>query len=191
MLMIRRTVPLVLLCVLVGAACGTTAEEHWIQDGRSAGRIVPAVDDAPTRHAAEELQRYLAEATGTTVPISMVGGPGPEILVGWGDNAIAAAPNLGPGAFVWKSEGDRLIIGGPGKGTLYGVYAFLEEHVGIRRYTPEVTHIPEVASFDLPRLDDHRGRGRTPKLGRPMGRLVAKPPRENTQGQGQAAQGDD
>ena len=35
-----------------------------------------------------------------------------------------------------------VIVGHPERGTLYGVYEFLEEELGIRWYTPEITHIP-------------------------------------------------
>jgi len=142
--------------LLTAVGCGTTTDFRLIADGQSDARIVLAADDSQTRHAAEELQRYLEEATGATLPIvaEEAGASGPAILIGWGDRAAAVAPDLGPDAFVWHStEEGRLTIGGPGRGTLYGVYAFLEEQLGIRRYTPAHTHIPEQDVFDLPRLN--------------------------------------
>ncbi|MEN8008599.1 MAG: DUF4838 domain-containing protein, partial [Candidatus Krumholzibacteriota bacterium] len=156
---VPRIYPLLLLGVLITAGCNGTPGRHWIAEGSGDGRIVLAAGDSLTRHAAAELQRYLAAATGATLPITSGDetDSGSGILVGWGQEAVAAAPDLGPDAFVWHSaDENRLIIGGPGRGTLYGVYAFLEEHLGIRRYTPEVTHIPERRVFDLPRLDETR-----------------------------------
>ncbi|MEN8007430.1 MAG: DUF4838 domain-containing protein [Candidatus Krumholzibacteriota bacterium] len=156
---IFRMYPLILLGVLVTTGCGEGPGRHWIAEGSSDGRIVLAVDDSLTRHAAAELQHYLAAATGAKLPVIPEAGldSGPGILVGWGEEAAAVAPDLGPDAFVWHGGGDgRLIIGGPGRGTLYGVYAFLEEHLGIRRYTPESTLIPERRVFDLPRLEETR-----------------------------------
>ncbi|MEN8149787.1 MAG: DUF4838 domain-containing protein [Planctomycetota bacterium] len=134
---------LILAAMVAAVACHGVPED-------TGGRIVTAVDDEPTRHAAEELRHWLREATGVPGPASG------EILVGWGDEAKAAAPDLGPDAFVWKGDGDRLVIGGPGKGTLYGVYAFLEEHLGIRRFTPEVSLVPTRETFRLPVVDEIR-----------------------------------
>ena len=118
---ILRRVSAVLSMVLIAVACGSVPERHWIADGRSDGRIALAVDDQPTRYAALELQRYLAAASGATLPIEGTGEPGAgdEILVGWGESAASAAPDLEPDAFVLKSiDGRRLSIGGPGRGTL-------------------------------------------------------------------------
>ncbi len=157
---IARVVSLLALGAFVAPACGERSHRHWIANGGSDGRIVLVVEDSETRHAATELQHYLEAATGATLPITTTDEPGTtgaEIRVGWGEEAAAAAPDLGPDAFVWRTTGDDdLLIGGPGMGTLYGVYAFLEDHLGVRRYTPEVTRVPKRDVFDLPRLDETR-----------------------------------
>jgi hypothetical protein len=153
-------IELVIMCgALSMMGCTTMPRSQLITEGKSVGSIVLAASDSLTQHAAAELQHYLAAATGATLPIVSGGesAAGPVILLGWGEEAAGIAPDLGPDAFVWHSADEsRLIIGGPERGTLYGVYAFLEEHLGVRRYTPEVTHIPKRSVFDLPRLNETR-----------------------------------
>jgi len=144
---------------LAAIVCGHQPPTPSIAGDQGDGCIVLAAGDSLTLHAAAELQHYLAAVTRATLPILPGGEPaaGPAIVVGWGPEAVAVAPDLGPDAFVWYCrDGSRLLIGGPGRGTLYGVYAFLEEHLGIRRYTPEVTVIPAQSAFALPRLSETR-----------------------------------
>ena len=46
--------------------------------------------------------------------------------------------------FMTKTTGKKLIItGGAGKGTLYGVYTFLEKYLGCRMYSSSVLTIPD------------------------------------------------
>ncbi len=148
----------VLVVVAMLSACGTVPERPWIAEGQTEGRIVLAVDDAITRHAAAELQRHLAGATGVVLPIAKrtetgTSTDGPDILVGWGEEAVAVAPPLGADAYILhRVDEGPLLIGGPGRGTLYGVYAFLEESLGVRRFRPGVTLVPKHDVFELPRL---------------------------------------
>ena len=46
--------------------------------------------------------------------------------------------------FEMKTAGENIIIaGGGGKGSLYGVYSFLEKQFGCRKYSPGVEIIPK------------------------------------------------
>src|SRR5262249_15681016 len=46
------------------------------------------------------------------------------------------------------------IAGGRPRGTLYGVYALLEEKLGVRWFTPEIEHVPEQKHLTLGALDE-------------------------------------
>jgi hypothetical protein len=49
-----------------------------------------------------------------------------------------------------------VILGGAPRGTLYGVFGLLEEHLGCRWFTPEVRRIPVHERLVIPALDERR-----------------------------------
>src|ERR1044071_10172273 len=97
--------------------------------------VLPANPIPSERYAAEELQRYLERISGAKLPILTDTGPlaSREILLG--DNAHLRTlkqkidfNKLGPDGFVLRTEGGKLVIaGGRPRGTLYGVYALLDD----------------------------------------------------------------
>lgn len=132
------------------------------QDGRSSYAIVLSAGASPSeRHAAEELRRFFAEISGARLPI--LSEPqrhrGPRIFVGAGRTLERRAlripfDRLGPEGFVLKTAGrDIVIAGGRQRGTLYGVYAFLEK-LGCRWFTAEVSRIPKQTTVRIPPLDE-------------------------------------
>ncbi|MCS7316085.1 MAG: DUF4838 domain-containing protein, partial [Bryobacterales bacterium] len=124
--------------------------------------IVLARDASPSeRHGARELQRFLHEISGAQLPIaSEEARPrGPWILVGRSRLVerlgVRADWNaLGPEGFLVKTAGRNLVIaGGRQRGTMYGVYVFLEK-LGCRWFTPEVSRIPKSPTIRIPPLDE-------------------------------------
>ena len=56
--------------------------------------------------------------------------------------------------FTYKIVGHDLIIhGGRHRGTMYGVFSFLENELGVRWYTPNVTVVPKKKRYKLPSLN--------------------------------------
>jgi len=104
--------------------------------------------DAVARYAAEELARWLGEVVGASFQI--VSQPQP------GDILLRVDPSMAKEAFRCHTEGELLVISGQGRGLLYGVYAFLEEELGIRFLEPGVTHIPRRSTVVIPALDISR-----------------------------------
>ena len=47
-----------------------------------------------------------------------------------------------------------VIAGGPIHGTLYGVYTFLEDQIGVRWYSSTVTHIPDKDTITIGRINE-------------------------------------
>jgi hypothetical protein len=134
-------------------------------EGRSAYRIVIAAAPPPsTRYAAEELRDFLAKISGVQLPIVADTEPAQEreILVGRSRrlSQLALAIDLaalGKEGYVLRTVGQRLVIvGGEPRGTLYGVYELLEDHLGCRWFTPEIERIPRMLRLALPRLDLRR-----------------------------------
>lgn len=61
---------------------------------------------------------------------------------------------LGDDGFVIRTAGPHLVIaGGPRRGTINGVYTFLEDIVGIRWFTPTVTVIPHKPNLTIKPLN--------------------------------------
>ncbi len=162
-----RVSTLVLAAILIGG-CATTptrpvAPAYFLaKDGVAQARIVVA-EEAPasTKYAAEELQRFLGEITGGTFEIV----PDTERLRD-GDIVLGCNAQLGKAtrekhlydtigneSYVIESTGKHLIIaGGEPRGTLYGVYGLLEDHLGCRWFTPTVSRIPKSATLTLGRF---------------------------------------
>jgi Domain of unknown function (DUF4838)/PA14 domain/Glycosyl hydrolase family 67 N-terminus len=133
------------------------------KDGRSDFSIVVADDASPsTRYGAEELQRFLKEMTGAELPIRGDKDPVAPHEIILGDNARlkqvqTSVPfdDLGDEGYVIRTVGPHLVIaGGALRGNMYGVYGLLEDHLGCRWFTPDVSRIPEYDRLVLPKLDD-------------------------------------
>ena len=121
--------------------------------------IVQAQDAIPAeRHAAEELQQYIEKSTGLRLPIVETAQDRPAIFVGPGPETSRIAPdlaaeNLGNEEFILETrDGNLFILGGRPRGTLYGVYAFLEDVIGCRWYTRDVEKVPKHRKLTIPRL---------------------------------------
>lgn len=129
-----------------------------VGDDRSEYQIVIAADAPPsTRYAAEEFQRFFKEATGAELPVvsDAERSAEKEILIG----KSARLPEFDPAAlgeegYVVRTDGSRLMIaGGEPRGTLYGVYDFLENQLGCRWFTPSVSRIPKTNRVEVVSID--------------------------------------
>jgi hypothetical protein len=108
---------------------------------------------ASERYAAEEFAEYLASATGVRLPFEDSGQAcAGRVLIGPGAVGSDAAA-FGPEEFAIVADSGRIAIaGGRPRGTLYGVYTFLEDYLGVRFLTRDHTHVPLPAE----RRDDSR-----------------------------------
>jgi len=135
------------------------------REGVATGRIMVASDAPPaTRYAARELQRFLGEMSGATLEIvsddseSQRG----DILLGRGKQQRRFARDidfdaLGNEGYALRTKGGRLIIaGGEPRGTLYGVYGLLEDTLGCRWFTKDVSRIPKSPTIAIPPLRETR-----------------------------------
>jgi len=130
--------------------------------GTARGRIVVADDaSAPTRRAAEELQRFLGEMSGAAFEIvsDQEGQRRGDIVVGPNAHTKwhirqSEIDELGNEGYIVRSHKGRLYIaGGEPRGTLYGAYALLEDVLNCRWFTPEVSRIPKANALTVPALD--------------------------------------
>ena len=112
----------------------------------------------PERYAAQQLKTYLDRITSLNFPEGGEDAPGNVIVVGTGPLAERLAGPIEPGSlgeegFIIKSSpGFIVIAGGRPRGTLYGVYEFLER-LGVRFFTPHCEKIPYSYDLSAPELD--------------------------------------
>jgi len=103
--------------------------------------------------ATKELQHWLKEISGVEIPISQVNpGISPKITVGFHpdmtDKFKVRPPVENDESFRYFNAGpDIFIYGGKQRGTMYGVFSFLERELGCRWYTPKVSSIPSRSEF--------------------------------------------
>ena len=152
----------VVLAVLI-SVMGCRPEEKPLQlvhQGQSPYQIVIPTNASPsTRHASQELQAYLREISGVVLPIVTEKDPASkyQILIGKGERVRKLLKKqeidwneLGDEGFAIWTRGNHLIIaGGDLRGTLYGVYTFLEEVLGCRWWSSDAQSYPRTESISF------------------------------------------
>lgn len=122
-----------------------------IENGSSEYKIVRGANASPSEvTAANKLAGYLRQISGYEMAVvtDATEKTGKEIIVGKtnreGDAYTIDRSSLGDEGYDVKTVGDDLVIaGGELRGTLYGVYAFLEEYLNCRWFTKDVIMIPQ------------------------------------------------
>lgn len=147
-------------CLFVLAVLPTQAPPI-VADGRSEYSIVVAPDATlPEQTAAKELQSYLKQSTGALLPLSSpaTAGKGPRLVIGPCEAFRIACPDVDLAALkhdgiVLRTVGrDLYLAGGRPRGTLYAVYTFLEDTVGVRWWSSTETFVPRHPTLKLPQL---------------------------------------
>jgi hypothetical protein len=138
------------------------AESYLVKDGASPYCIVLTSVASPSeQRAAEELQAAFKACAGVELPVvrEVPADGAPMIVLGCGPVAqsLGVDPkpeDLGEQGYALKSVPPHLVIAGtPAAGTMYGVYDFIENTLGMRWYAPGVTKTPEVKELALPEAD--------------------------------------
>ncbi|WP_165226166.1 DUF4838 domain-containing protein [Aquisphaera insulae] len=106
--------------------------------------VIPPGAAPAERHAAEELREFLPKVAGAKGPAEILATDSPParaILIG--KAAALKTDDLGDEGFRIKVGDGRVeIAGGAPRGTLYGVYAFLEDDLGVRFLWNDATSVP-------------------------------------------------
>ena len=100
-------------------------------------------------YASRELQYWIHEVSGVTLPIKDVGEgiENKRIIVGLNQDSKRRCPRIiefpeETDSYAYFSvDGDILIYGGSERGTMYGVFSFLENELGVHWYTKDCTII--------------------------------------------------
>lgn len=115
--------------------------------------VVSAEASETDAYAAQRLKYYLDKITGKSIEIVTDGADAVqyEICVGATDRAEKDFSDSADGSYVITSTADRIVICGAGnKGTINGVYAFLEKYCGCHWFEAQVIVVPENATLTVP-----------------------------------------
>ena len=128
-----------------------TSPMYIVEDGVS--DYVIAVADAHDEcidTAAEELRTYIEKISGAKlgiVPESALPEGADAVYLGetaLSDTVECDYASIKEDGFLLYSDGENFIIRGEDdRGTLFGVYTFLEEYLGVRWFTPTLERVPE------------------------------------------------
>ncbi len=149
---------LTLVLLLLTAAASAA---NWLfRDGRSDYQIVISSEASTSEQtAARELQLYIEKMSGVRLPITNnIETDGKSIFVGYNSRVAdltgARKPRTNDENFTYRTVGHNLFIwGGSQRGTMYGVFTFLEREFGVHWFTPKCTAVPTCRRWKLPRLD--------------------------------------
>ncbi len=124
------------------------------ENGRNAYAIVRGKDAGRSEvFAAAELAKYIKQSTGADLAVVTDDVPGTarEILVGKTNrvqDSFVDRESLGTDGFIIKAVNEKLIIaGGEIRGTLFGVYDFLEDFLGCRFFTASLETVPQISTL--------------------------------------------
>lgn len=140
----------------------TQAADYLFKDGYSDYTIVLSAEASKSeKTAAIELQKYVKEISG--VKLNIIEGAvlfGKKIYVGYNRGAsdfrdVKRYDDDDEGFSYRKVDHNLIIYGGRNRGTMYGVFSFLENELGVRWYTPKCTIVPSRKKFKLKRVE-HR-----------------------------------
>ena len=151
---------LLLTNIMLLQTAHASATDWLFRSGKSKYQIVISAEaSASEQTAAHELQQYIEQVSGTRLPItSNLKTSKRSIIVGYNERVAALTgaqkPEKDDESFTYRTVGhDLLIWGGSQRGTMYGVFTFLERELGIHWLTPKCTMVPGRREWKLPRLD--------------------------------------
>lgn len=145
----------VVLAVIIGALSlplSALAAENGFKVYESV-IVVSANVSATDNYAAQRLKHYLDRITGKSIEIVTddTDAADYEICIGATNRAQVDFDGSADGSYVITSNANRVVISGSGnKGTINGVFAFLEKYCGCHWYEAQVIVVPENETLTVP-----------------------------------------
>lgn len=153
---------LILLGLVAWLSICPSWAQHLFHKGKSSYAIVVARDASTSEQtAAHELQNYIEQVAGLKLELlseDNLSDYKRVVFIGYnpkyGSKLGVARPEDDDESFCYRTVGDDLWIwGGKQRGTMYGVYAFLENELGVRWYTKSCTKVPKRNTWSFKKLN--------------------------------------
>lgn len=157
----RAVYILILILVVAGVIFVSYSKFALFKNGESDYSIVLCNNASISEQtAAKELQSYIEQIGGVTLPIinrNELQEGEPHIAIGYnkhfGEKLDIERPADNDESYTYRSVGKNIwIYGGKQRGTMYGVYSFLENELGVRWYTSNYTKIPTLKEWKFNNL---------------------------------------
>ena len=154
--------PLILLVIVAIAFTVVMWKPVLFNNGKSDYAIVLCNEASTSEQtAAEELQQYLEQISGAVLPIinhDQLEDGQRHIFIGYNDQygkeLGVERPYNNDEGYTYRTVGKNIwIYGGKQRGTMYGVYSFLENELGVRWYTYDYTKIPQLKKWKINELN--------------------------------------
>lgn len=163
--MLKRILGRMLMSAVLLFISNSAAATSWLfKNGKSCYQIVVTEGaSASEQKAAFELQEYLYRISGVQLPIiSNPNASGRHIYVGYSSKIAELTgrtqPHSADESFTYCRVGrDLLIWGGSQRGTMYGVFTFLEKELGVHWLAPDCTVVPHLKKWRLRKLNHSEG----------------------------------
>jgi len=149
-----------IIALMLMTSVAFCADNVLFKNGQSKYAIVISSEASISENtAAKELQNTIMEISGVKLPITTnLECKGNRIFIGYNDQV---AKHVGKKeianndeSFTYQSIGkDLFIYGGGQRGTMYGVFTFLERELGCRWYTPDFSKIPKRDTWSFGELN--------------------------------------
>lgn len=153
----RFLLPFVVVVLAVGAQGAVTLTQRGVA---KAVIVLQEGATAPEKLAAEELQKHLQQITGAQLAIrNDVASGQAAIVVGPGPVASRLFPDVrletfGGEELIMRTSGPYLLLaGGRPRGTMYAVFRFLQDRLGVRWWAPWATSVPPRPTLTVADLD--------------------------------------
>jgi hypothetical protein len=127
--------------------------------------VIPANTDVSTKAVAADFAGILKKITGAEFAVIDDTRPAnaKEIIIGSGNKRLKKlglaemTKGFAHGEYEILSSGDKLIIAGvPERGSINGMYGFLQDHLGCRWFTPGASKIPSQKTITLNKIKDRQ-----------------------------------
>ena len=159
---LMKRFPLIILVAVAIAFAVAMQKPTLFNNGKSDYAIVLCKNASTSEQtAAKELQGYLEQIGGVALPIitrDQLNKGQKHILIGYnkkyGAEFGVECPDKNDEGFTYRNVGDNIwIYGGSQRGTMYGVYSFLENELGVRWYTKDYTKVPSLKKWSFKELN--------------------------------------
>lgn len=155
---LMKRFPLIMLLAVIIAFAVAMQKPTLFNNGKSDYSIVLCKNASISEQtAAKELQSYLEQVGGVVLPIinrDQLEEGQKHIFIGYnkhyGEECGVERPDKNDEGFTYRNVDDNIwIYGGSQRGTMYGVYSFLENELGIRWYTKDYTHLKPLKKWQF------------------------------------------